>query len=318
MAGIRDGTIRNRSGERYKPSAIRGYERCLRLRIDPALGKRRLTEVRRVDVQDLIDRMLAEGVTANTVKNTLDPLRVIYRRAIRRDEVAIDPTHALEVPADRGRRDRFAGPAEAAALIAAVPEDDRALWATAFYTGLRRGELRELRCSDYDRARNLVAVRRALDDDGTVILTKTYAGERDVPVIGALRPILAAHLLRTGRSGDDLLFGRTARLPFIPSTVRRRALAAWEATGLEPITLHEARHSTASMLRAAGIDFKLISTIVGHASVTITQDRYTHVTADHLREAGDQLDAYLARGPAVDQSWTNDHPAGAVDSGPER
>ena len=70
MAGIRDGTIRNRSGERYKPSAIRGYERCLRLRIDPALGKRRLTEVRRVDVQDLIDRMLAEGVTANTVKRT--------------------------------------------------------------------------------------------------------------------------------------------------------------------------------------------------------------------------------------------------------
>ncbi len=99
----------------------------------------------------------------------------------------------------------------------------------------------------------MITVRRALDDDGTVILTKTYAGERDVPVIPTLKPVLDAHLLRTGRSGDDLLFGRTSTLPFIPSTVRHRALAAWKSASLEPITLHEARHSTASMLRAAGM-----------------------------------------------------------------
>jgi site-specific recombinase XerD len=49
------------------------------------------------------------------------------------------------------------------------------------------------------------------------------------------------------------------------------------------------------MLRAAGIDFKLISAIVGHASVSITQDRYTHIGAEHLEEAGAQLDAYLQR-----------------------
>jgi|SRR5947209_6932059 len=293
VAGMKTGSIRNRSGDPYKPSAVRSYERALRLRAYPTLGDRRLVEVRRRDIQDLIETMLGAGASASTIKNALDPLRVIYRRALNRDEVTIDPTHGLEVPADRGRRERFAENAETAKLLAALPEGDRALWATAFYTGLRRGELRELRCSDYDRSAYVLRVRRALDDDGTVIATKTHAGTRDVPVIPTLRPILAAHLLQTGRSDDDLIFGRTATAPFIPSTVRRRARDAWKAAKLMPITLHEARHSTATAMRAAGIDFKLISAILGHSSITITQDRYTHVSEAHLAEAAKQLEAHV-------------------------
>ena len=61
-----------------------------------------------------------------------------------------------------------------------------------------------------------------------------------------LRHELVAHKLATGRDGVQLVFGRTATLPFIPSTVRRRALAAWEAADLEPIALHECRHTSAT------------------------------------------------------------------------
>ncbi|MDQ4026196.1 MAG: N-terminal phage integrase SAM-like domain-containing protein [Actinomycetota bacterium] len=57
VAGVRDGSIRNRSGDRYKPSAIRGYERSLRLRILPELGHLRVSAVRRRDVQDFADRL---------------------------------------------------------------------------------------------------------------------------------------------------------------------------------------------------------------------------------------------------------------------
>ena len=55
------------------------------------------------------------------------PLRAIYRRALARGQVSVNPTHGLELPAVRGRRDRIATPAEAAELIAALPEADRAL-----------------------------------------------------------------------------------------------------------------------------------------------------------------------------------------------
>ncbi len=83
LAGARDGSIPTASGARYKPATLRGYRVGLDKRVLPALGDRRLSEVQRRDVQDLADKLTAEGLSASTVQNTLDPLRVIYRRAIR-------------------------------------------------------------------------------------------------------------------------------------------------------------------------------------------------------------------------------------------
>jgi integrase len=163
LAGARDGSIPTASGRRYKPATIRGYDEAMRLRVRPALGHLRLSDVRRADVQDLADKLTAEGLSASTVQNTLDPLRVIYRRAIRRDVVSFDPTEHLELRRPDGRRERIASPAEATELLAALPDDDRALWATAFYAGLRRGELRALRCSDLDLDARVIRVRRGWD-----------------------------------------------------------------------------------------------------------------------------------------------------------
>jgi integrase len=116
VLGARSGAIRNRSGDPYKPSAIRGYEEALRLRLLPDLGGAKLSEIRRADVQALVDRLMAAGHGASTIRNTLLPLRVIFRRALVRGEVAINPTVGLELPAVRGRRDRIASPEEAAQL----------------------------------------------------------------------------------------------------------------------------------------------------------------------------------------------------------
>jgi hypothetical protein len=127
VAGIKGGSIRNRSGERYKPSVIRDYARSLRLYIEPELGAKKLSSLSRVEVQDFADRLLATELDPSSVKNILMPLRVIYRRAFARSEVAINPTAGLELPACRGRRQRIADPAEAAALIEALPPEERAL-----------------------------------------------------------------------------------------------------------------------------------------------------------------------------------------------
>ncbi len=193
-----DGSIRTRSGDAYKPSALRGYEQALRTRILPELGAAKLSEVGRTDVQNLADRLLALGLDPSTIRNALMPLRAIFRRAIARGDVAVNPTTGLELPAVRGRRDRIASPAEAAALLAALPEEERPLWATALYGGLRRGELMALAWEHVDLAEGVIRVERSYDPKaGEYVTPKSRAGTRKVPIAGVLREHLIAHRLRS-------------------------------------------------------------------------------------------------------------------------
>jgi integrase len=141
----RNGHVRNRSGDPYKPSAIRGYEQNLRRRVLPSLGSLRLREVKPKDLQALVDRLDREGLSASTIDTTITPVKAIYRRARNRGFVSHNPTQGLEKPAVRCKPRRFASPAEAEALLAVLHGAQRALWATAFYAGLRRGELIALR-----------------------------------------------------------------------------------------------------------------------------------------------------------------------------
>ena len=93
--------------------------------------------------------------------------------------------------------------------------------------------------------------------------------------------------------------GAEGQLPFEPSTVNRRARAAWKLTNLKPIGLHECRHTFASLLIAGGVNPKALSTYLGHASVTITYDRYGHLMPGNEGEAAELLDAYLKRAQIV-------------------
>src|SRR5205807_2695119 len=109
------------------------------------------------------DALTAQGLNASTIGTTLNLLRNIYRRALQRGEVAVNPTTGLEMPAVRGGRDRIASPDEAARLLAALPAADRPLWSTAMYGGLRRGELMALRVEDVDLAAGKIRVERGWD-----------------------------------------------------------------------------------------------------------------------------------------------------------
>jgi integrase len=287
------GLIRARGGERYKPSTLRSYKSALRIWIYPTFGERRLARVRRVDLQDLTEVMLAKDVDASTIRNTLMPLRAIYRRAVKREQVSVNPTVGLELPAVRGTRDRIATPDEAAALLAAAPERDRPIWAAALYAGLRRGELQALRWEDVDLSAGLIRVERAWDEKSRVFVDpKSRSSRRVVPIAGQLRGFLLEHGVRTGRRG--LVFGATPESPFTASNVWRRACTAWDRAGLARINFHEARHTYASLMIAARVNAKAIATYMGHASVTTTYDRYGHLMPGNEREATDLLDKYLA------------------------
>lgn len=213
-------------------------------------------------------------------------LRAIYRRTLARGELAVNPCDGLQLPAKRGRRERFASPDEAERLIAALPVEDRPIWASAMYAGLRRGELIALRIGDVNLATGVIRVRRGWDDREGEIELKSNAGRRNVPIPSILQDFLTEHLARTRRA-------QVPMFSFEPRKLTRRADDAWEAAGLERITLHECRHTFASLMIAAGVNAKALSTFMGHANISITLDRYGHLMPGSEKEAAGMLDSYL-------------------------
>jgi integrase len=292
---MKSGCVRTRSGYLYKPSAIRSYEAALRDHIVPRIGRTRLGDVQHRDLQRIADDLLAEGRDPSTIRNALMPLRVIFRRAVEDGDLAVNPCAHLRLPAVRGRRERIASPEEARRLLVALPERDRPVWATALYAGLRRGELLALRWEDVDLAPGVIRVERSYDDKGRVeIEPKSRAGRRTVPIVGALRDVLVTY--KAGQDRDrGLVFDSSAETPFVPSNLWRRAQRAWRRAGVEPIGLHEARHTFASLLIAAGVNAKAITTYMGHASIQTTYDLYGKLLPGSESEAAALVDAYLAR-----------------------
>ena len=142
--------------------------------------------------------------------NTVMPLRVIYRQALDDGLVGLSPVERLRLPAVRGRRDRIATPIEAAALLDTLPTHDKAIWATALYGGLRRGELMALRWEDVDLASGVIRVERSWDSKSKLIVEpKSRAGRRQVPIATALQDYLVEHVEKGGQlNGGSEDFGR--------------------------------------------------------------------------------------------------------------
>ena len=301
LTGMRDGSIVNRSGDRFKPSVIRSYDDSLKLHVLPDLGARKLSDITGADLQRLVERLRKKRnprnekpLAASTVRNAIAPLRVVFRRALLLDLVVASPTAGLALPAARGRRDRVAEPGEMAQLLAALPAGQRAVWATAAYAGLRRGELMALRWAEIDLDALEIRVERSWDVREGPVEPKSIAGTRVVPVAATLAAVLRDHRAATAWR-EGLVFGRSPGQPFNPGTVQQRARAAWSEANVGALTLHEARHTFASLMIAAGVTPKALQTYMGHGSVAITLDRYGHLfPSDRGRDAA-ALDALLAR-----------------------
>lgn len=187
--------------------------------------------------------------------------------------------------------------------------DIQAIYATAAYTGLRRGELRALRWGDVDFHKRRISVTKSWDDYAGEITPKSKAGVRLAPMPKVLHKILAEHKLRSGSrtSEDDFVFTQTGG-PFTDTNIRKRAFLAWEKENekraeqelplLTPIGLHELRHSAISLWFAAGVRREVCEDWAGHSSGHVT-DIYRHLRPEVFDAELARVDEYLAEPVAV-------------------
>ena len=207
------GVVHGRPGRHHphalgRPLQARGDPR-LRDRVPPArqAGARRLrlSQVTRGDIQDLVDSLVAKQAKPSTIVVTVSAVRVIYKRALGRGEVAVNPVVGVQLPAVRGRRSRIAEPANVRACSPRCRSVTGRCGPRRCTPGLRRGELMALRISDIDLARGVIHVRRGWDIKAGEITPKS-GRERIVPIAATLREHLERHLLSLSWE-DGLVFG---------------------------------------------------------------------------------------------------------------
>jgi integrase len=295
----REGRALNKHGRRYKPSAIKDIDECLRVHVIPRLGPRRLTDVRRSDVQKLVDD-LTPTMSGSRVRSVVNAIRSLYRWAQDREMVGHDPAALVRLPAMNATpRDRVATPAEFARLLAALPLDDALPYALAGYAMGRRGQIVRLRWQNVDL--DVGAIEWGVTEDAR----KSRAARRVVPTVRPLRAILKRAYLEQGKPAQDQLVcpPRKHNRRGVMSTggLTQRAGRLWKDAALTPIGLHECRHTAATWLDVAGVSPKVASVLMGHATpdhqpgaAAITLARYTHTLPDAMEHAREQLDAFLA------------------------
>lgn len=288
------GTAMTKSGKRYKPSVVRGYRGAWFTKIEPALGRSKVAEIRPVHVKRLVQTLLADGYAPSTVRNTVTALRVLFKWAISEELASSNPCDDVALPSGGTTRDNIVPVETALKLVDALPTPrEKALWATAFFAGLRRGELAGLEWADVDLEARSITVRRSYDPGGrTMVSPKSKAGSRTLGFPALLTPFLAALEHR-----EELVFGRPEdhSKPFVEKGITKRADEAWAAAGLDRLTLHECRHTYASLMIAANVNMKTIQTWIGHSSITVTLDLHGHLLPGSVAEALGLIDAYLER-----------------------
>lgn len=278
-----------------KEKTIRTYETDLRVHVLPTFGRRAVGAVKYAEIDDWLRAMKGSGAAPGTIRNAYKVLKLVLDFARRRDHIRVSPCQDVTLPELEERAMLWLDtPGKIVALADAVAERYRPVIFFAAYTGLRAGEIAALRLNDVDWDAGVVRVRRSLSDvAGRLVETepKSKKARRDVPVpafvVDMLRP------LRGDRVGDRYLFGTPEGKPFRHSNFYRRHFrpavkkalpAAWHA-----LRFHDLRHTYASLLCERGVHPKEMSELMGHSSVQITLDRYTHM----MPHAGSAIAARL-------------------------
>ena len=266
----------------------------------PALGRVRLKNVKAMHLQRLYREKLDSGLSPATVQKLHHVLHKALSQAVRWDLIIRNPADAVKAPTPTPEEMRPLSAEEARRLLEAAKGDRlEALYVIAVTTGMRRGELLGLKWSDIDLENSRLSIRRTLTrtDNGKHVELgdpKTRKSRRTIPLtphaVEALRRHLERQLAQIEAGGDlyedqGLVFTTEAGTPINPSNLRQRSLAPLlKKAGLPRIRFHDLRHTCATLLLLKGVHPKFVQELLGHATIAITLDTYSHV----LPGMGDQ------------------------------
>lgn len=291
-----------------RPSTWKRYRDLMTLHALPTLGKSPLARLSAQQVQALYSVKLEEGLSPTTVHHLHAVLHKALARAERLGLVPRNVCTLVDAPRMAERELRVLDRDQVRQLLdVALGDRLEALYVLAVTTGMRQGELLALRWRDVDLAQNTLQVRATLQytrERGYFLgAPKTKQSQRRIKLgalaVSALQQHRARQLTERLELGEawedhDLVFPNAVGKPMDGmNLLHYHFLPLLKRAGLPRIRFHDLRHTAATLMLAQGINPKIVSERLGHASISITLDLYSHVLPDMQDQAAAAIDAAL-------------------------
>lgn len=264
------------------------YKSVVNRHIVPALGRLQLRSLTPAHARALYREKLDSGLSSRTVQYIHITLHKALKQAVMDGLIPRNITDAVKPPQVHKKEVQPLTPVEVAALLSAASGDRlEALYVTAIHTGLRRGEILGLKWSDVDLDTRTLSVQRSLDKDGTFNPPKRNKSRRTVTLTPKAVEALKGHRVRQneerlqiGSLWDDhnLVFPNQYGKPMHADNLYHRSFKPLlDRAGLFGFTFHSLRHTCATLLLSKNINPKIVSEMLGHATISQTMDTYSHV-----------------------------------------
>jgi integrase len=277
-------------------------------RYEPQLGGRRLADLTADELQGVVRRLEERGLAPRTIQMHHGVLRACLNKALKLGKVALNAATLVELPRKQRLERPFLAPAQALRFLDVGESQGNRfypLFAVLLLTGIRPGEALALRWDDIEgnslrirRALVWIAGRKPFLDETKTRRARTVAlGERVLKALERQRRAQAELRLLLGAAYEDrgLVFASETGAPLSAQNVSSRYFKPLlTAAGLPDVRLYDLRHSHATLLLAAGEHPKVVQERLGHATITLTLDTYSHVVPGMQERAAERLDALLA------------------------
>lgn len=290
-----------------RPRTWQGYALIVRRQLVPAIGRVPLAKLTPATVQELLNRRQAAGASPQTVRNQHAVLRRALGQAVRWGIVPRNVATLVTLPRVDRPEVRAIAPGDARAILEAVRGDRlEALVTLALATGLRQGEALALRWDDVDLADGRLTVRHSLQRVGAgveLVEPKTRRSRRTIAVPRGIIAALREHRTRqlqarlwAGSAWQEggYVFTTSIGTPMHAGDVTRALQRLLAAAGLPRMRFHDLRHGAASLLLAQGVAPRVVMEILGHSTIALTMNVYSHVIPALERDAADRMDAILS------------------------
>ena len=285
-------------------STFAQYKSVVNRHLIPALGRLKLKSLTPAHARHLYREKLDSGLSPRTVQYIHVTLHKALKQAVMDGLIPRNAADAVKAPQVHKKEVKPLTPAEVAALLSAASGDRlEALYVTAVHTGLRRGELLGLKWTDIDLDARTLSVQRSLDKDGTFNPPKRSKSRRTVKLTPHAAEALKGHRARQNEErlqlgslweDQDLVFPNRSGKPMNADNLYHRGFKPLlDKADLSGFTFHSLRHTCATLLLSKNVNPKIVSEMLGHATISQTMDTYSHVMPGMSDVAADALESAL-------------------------